>query len=84
MRFRERLYVPVLWWLLAAGFALTLLLALGLSIGPAWGVGAAAASLTVTTALFVRSMWRLSRTYRWLATALVAAALPVGGWKWGG
>ncbi len=55
MRFRERLHVPVVWWLLAAGFALTLLLALGLSVGPGWGIGAAAASLMVTTALFVRS-----------------------------
>ena len=55
MRFRERLHVPVVWWLLAAGSALTLLLALGVSAGPAWGIGAAAVSLVVTTALFVRS-----------------------------
>src|SRR5215207_2958336 len=59
MRFRERLHVPVVWWLLAPGFALTLLLALGLSIGPTWGIGAAAASLAVTTALFVRSAVRI-------------------------
>jgi len=59
MRFRERLHVPVVWWLLAAGFALSLLLALGLSIGPAWGIGAAAASLAVTTAIFVRSAVRI-------------------------
>ena len=59
MRFRERLHVPGVWWLLAAGFALSLLLALGLSIGPAWGIGAAAASLAVTTAIFVRSAVRI-------------------------
>jgi hypothetical protein len=59
MRFRERLHVPVVWWLLATGFALTLLLALGLSIGPAWGIGGAVASLVVTTALFIRSAVRI-------------------------
>jgi hypothetical protein len=59
MRFRERLHVPAVWWLLAAGFALTLLLAVGLYIGPGWGVGATVASLAVTTAIFVRSAVRI-------------------------
>jgi hypothetical protein len=55
MLFRERLNVPVLWWVLALGFALSLLLAIGLYFGPAWGFGAAAAGLVVATWLFVRA-----------------------------
>ena len=59
MRFRERLHVPVVWWLLAAGLALSLLVAFGLSAGPVWGVGAAAACLVVATALFLQSAVRI-------------------------
>jgi hypothetical protein len=59
MRFRERLHVPAVWWLLAGGFAGSLLLAVGLYIGPGWGVGATGASLVVTTAIFVRSAVRI-------------------------
>jgi Protein of unknown function (DUF3093) len=55
MLFRERLSVPVLWWVLALGFALSLLLAIGLYVGPAWGIGAAAAALVVATWLFLRA-----------------------------
>src|ERR671918_546374 len=44
MRYRERLSVPVLWWLLAAGFALSLLVGIGAYLGPVWGIGAAAAT----------------------------------------
>lgn len=55
MRFRERLYVPVLWWVLAAGFALSLLLAVGVYLGPAWGIATILASLAVSTAVFVRA-----------------------------
>ena len=59
MRFRERLHVPVVWWLLSAVLALTVLVAFGLSTGPGWGIGVAAISLVVTTALFVRSAVRI-------------------------
>jgi len=55
MLFRERLSVPLLWWLLAAGFALSLLLAIGLYLGPVWGIGAAVASLLVAIGLFIRA-----------------------------
>src|SRR3712207_5566521 len=55
MLFRERLSVPVLWWVLAAGVALSLLLAFGVYLGSAWGIGVAAGSLTVAVWLFVRS-----------------------------
>ena len=55
MLFRERLSVPVLWWLLAVGFALSLLLAIGLYVGPAWGIGVAVAALVVAIGLFLRA-----------------------------
>ena len=55
MRFRERLSVPALWWLLAAGFALSLLVGIGAYLGPMWGIGVAAASLVVACALFVHA-----------------------------
>jgi Protein of unknown function (DUF3093) len=59
MRYRERLHVPAVWWLLAAGFALSVLLAVGFYAGPGWGIGATAASLAMTAALFVRSAVRI-------------------------
>jgi hypothetical protein len=55
MLFHERLSVPVLWWVLAFGFSLSLLLAIGLYVGPAWGIGAAAAALVVATWLFLHA-----------------------------
>ena len=55
MRYRERLYVPVVWWLLAGGLALSLLLAFGFSAGPVGGVVAAVAGLAVATAIFLQS-----------------------------
>jgi hypothetical protein len=51
--YRERLSVPVLWWLLAIGFALTMLLAIGFYLGAAWGIAAAAVSMGVAAALFL-------------------------------
>ena len=59
MRFRERLHVPVVWWLLAGGLALSLLLALGLSAGPVWGIVVAVAGLAVAAAIFGRSAVRI-------------------------
>jgi hypothetical protein len=53
MLFRERLTVPLIWWLLAGLFALSVLLAVGAYLGPTWGVGAAVAITIVATAIFV-------------------------------
>jgi Protein of unknown function (DUF3093) len=53
MLFRERLTVPLIWWLLAGLFALSVLLAVGTYLGPTWGVGAAVAIMIVATAIFV-------------------------------
>lgn len=53
MHYRERLSVPVVWWLLSGLFAMSLLLAIGFYLGPVWGVGAAVASFLVTVAVFL-------------------------------
>jgi hypothetical protein len=52
MLFRERLTVPILWWVLAGLFALSVLLAVGAYLGPVWGVGTSAATLLVAAAIF--------------------------------
>jgi DUF3093 family protein len=53
MLFRERLSVPVVWWVLAALFALSVLLAVGAYLGPVWGIGTALATMMVAAAIFV-------------------------------
>jgi Protein of unknown function (DUF3093) len=53
MLFRERLTVPVIWWLLAGLFSLSVLLAVGAYLGPIWGVGTAVAAMIVAAAIFV-------------------------------
>ncbi len=52
MPYRERLTVPVVWWLLAAGLAVSMLLAFGFYLGPVWGVAVAAICILVTAAVF--------------------------------
>ena len=53
MLFRERLTVPVIWWLLAGLFSLSVLLAVGAYLGPIWGVGTAVAAMLVAAAIFI-------------------------------
>ena len=55
MLYRERLTVPLLWWLLAVGFAVSMLGAFGFYLGWRWGVGTALASLAVAVAIFQSS-----------------------------
>ena len=52
MLHRERLTVPLVWWLLAAGFAGSLLLAIGVYAGPVWGIGVAAGCIAVAIGIF--------------------------------
>jgi hypothetical protein len=52
MLFRERLTVPITWWVLAGLFALSVLLAVGAYLGPVWGVGTSVATLLVAAAIF--------------------------------
>ena len=52
MLFRERLSVPLMWWVLAALLALSALLAVGFYLGPVWGGGVAVATFAVAAALF--------------------------------
>jgi hypothetical protein len=53
MLFRERLAVPIIWWVLAGLFAVSVLLAVGAYLGPAWGIGTSVASMMVAAAVFV-------------------------------
>jgi hypothetical protein len=52
MLFRERLAVPIIWWVLAGLFSLSVLIAVGAYLGPAWGVGTSVATLLVAAAIF--------------------------------
>ena len=52
MLFRERLTVPVIWWALAALFALSVLLAVGAYLGPIWGVGTSVATMVIAASIF--------------------------------
>lgn len=53
MRYRERLTVPGLWWVLGALFALSLAAALGFYLGPWWALGTGLAA----TAAVVSTFW---------------------------
>src|SRR6185312_658771 len=53
MLFRERLTVPIMWWVLASLFALSVLLAVGAYLGPVWGIGTALATVMVATAIYI-------------------------------
>ena len=53
MLFRERLTVPIMWWVLASLFALSVLIAVGAYLGPVWGIGTALATMMVAAAIFV-------------------------------
>jgi hypothetical protein len=52
MLFRERLSVPLAWWLLAALLTVTMLAVVGFYLGPAWGIGVAVVTLAAATVLF--------------------------------
>lgn len=50
--FRERLTVPLMWWVLTALFALSLGVAFGFYLGPWWGGGAGLACLVIMATVF--------------------------------
>jgi hypothetical protein len=52
LRYHERLTVPIAWWVLSGLFALSMLLAFGLYLGPLWGIATAVVSFAVMTAVF--------------------------------
>lgn len=52
MHFRERLTVPVAWWVLAALFAVSLLAAIGFYLGPVWGIGVGLLTMGVAALIF--------------------------------
>jgi DUF3093 family protein len=51
--YRERLTVPVVWWILGVLFAFSLFVAVGWYLGLSWGIAAAAACLAVVAAIFI-------------------------------
>ena len=56
MLFRERLSVPIMWWVLAGLLALSVLLAVGAYLGPVWGVGTSITTLLIAAAIFGSSL----------------------------
>jgi lysylphosphatidylglycerol synthetase-like protein (DUF2156 family) len=52
MLYRERLTVPIMWWVLAGMFSLSALVAVAAYLGPTWGVGTAMATFLVAAAIF--------------------------------
>lgn len=52
MLFRERLTVPVFWWVLAVILAVVSLVVFGVYLGPVWGVGIAVAALLIAVGIF--------------------------------
>ena len=50
--YREQIRAPLAWWVLALLFAVSLLVAFGWYLGPAWGVGVATASILICGAVF--------------------------------
>ena len=52
MLFRERLTVPIMWWVLASLFSLSVLIAVATYLGPTWGVGTAIVTFLVAVAIF--------------------------------
>ena len=52
MLFRERLTMPIIWWVLAGLFSLSVLVAVGAYLGPAWGLGTSIATLLIAAAIF--------------------------------
>ena len=52
MLFRERLTVPIMWWLLAGLFSLSVLIAVGAYLDTTWAVGTSVATFSVAAAIF--------------------------------
>jgi hypothetical protein len=70
MLFRERLTVPVIWWVLAGLFSLSVLVAVGAYLGPTWGFGTSIfASASILTSVDARELrvGRASIEHRYIA-----------------
>lgn len=60
MIYRERLTVPVAWWLLGGLFALSALIAVGWYRGLFWGVATGAAAAAIAGAIFATASIRIT------------------------
>lgn len=78
VRYREKLWVPWYWWVLAAGFALSMLLAAAKFLGPSVGLAVGAATMVIAGAI----LYGYGRT----EVRVDAEGLHVGrallGWAW--
>jgi len=50
--FRERLTVPVVWWVLAAVLAVISVVIFGFYLGPVWGIGIGVAAALIAVGIF--------------------------------
>jgi hypothetical protein len=64
--YRERLRVPVLWWILADLFAFSLFVAVGWYLGLGWGIAVGVACLAVVSAIFVAAAILITVDETWL------------------
>ncbi len=59
MLYRERVRAPLVWWVLAGLFALSLLVAVGFYLGPVWGIGSGLAVMVVAGTGFTSGAFTL-------------------------
>ena len=78
-RYRERLTVPIAWWVLSALFALSMLLAVGLYLGPAWGIGTAVVCFAAMAAVFAAAAISITVTDGWLVVGRASVELDYVG-----
>jgi len=52
VRYRERLTVPLMWWVIAALFTLSLVAAVGFYLGPSWGSAAGLSCVAAVAGVF--------------------------------
>jgi hypothetical protein len=64
--YRERLTVPIVWWILGDLFAFSLFVAVGWYLGLGWGIAVAVACLAVLAAIFIAAAIVISVDDIWL------------------
>jgi hypothetical protein len=64
--YRERLTVPIVWWILGELFAFSLFVAVGWYLGLGWAIAVAAACLAVLAVIFIAAAIVITVDDRWL------------------
>jgi hypothetical protein len=73
--YRERLTVPIAWWVLSALFTLSILLAFGFYLGPVWGFATALVSQAAATALFLSAAVTITVDEAWFSVGRASIEL---------